>query len=502
MLGKNTSETLLKRFVRDGTIVLSNGRRTAYIQNLIEKQALMQFSEEYRPIVELLQNAIDAKIENDNYKVNVDVSEDYVIVSDPGKGMDLEDLLTDLVLPFKTGKADSLDVSRGRFGVGFYAALGYLIRNPMTLLEVDSKKNGEAYKIIFTCKNGKGSGLSFKIAKSDKKERGTDVKLVGLNAFNANKCVNQIENYLYFLNPEDAKIIVNGCQINTLDHDSMVSAPGQGKFNMYLNMKRGSGMLKIFSKGILIEKMETDSYVNFELDLPDVGLTEGRSKIKEEGLEVSAKRCIEMVLNYGSQNRGNSERTYMALNFLDHFNSWLTEKGRKDVVLKNLPPKRLKEMIGNLQLIDAGNSSGLEEFIDTSNLIFVGEGVKEYCLKNGIETIGAMDYIKSRDLFDDITNSDELMVGVMKQLIGAGFDGKMCAARYVAINPEGSPFFKCYNKDESKLDFYINIAHPIFSKPDGFDRYALNTMLRQAGVTSDSTIGKPMPIQKFGVKYA
>ncbi|AUX25340.1 heat-shock protein [Sorangium cellulosum] len=91
-------------------------------QRILSRTIYAQASSRVGPLRELLQNALDAS--PPGARIDVRSSEDgrEISVTDHGRGMTRTELLTDLLVPFRSGKAGEPDAI-GEHGIGFFSAL-------------------------------------------------------------------------------------------------------------------------------------------------------------------------------------------------------------------------------------------------------------------------------------------------------------------------------------------------------------------------------------------
>lgn len=91
-------------------------------QRILARTIYDQASSRVGPLRELLQNALDAS--PPGARIDVRSSEDgrEISVTDHGRGMTRTELLTDLLVPFRSGKAGEPDAI-GEHGIGFFSAL-------------------------------------------------------------------------------------------------------------------------------------------------------------------------------------------------------------------------------------------------------------------------------------------------------------------------------------------------------------------------------------------
>lgn len=112
----------------------------AYLLKVLEEETHRQFAHPLRPIIELILNAVDASL-TQPARVDVRIGKATVTVSDAGVGMDLQTILSRLLIPFATDKRAGIDL--GRFGVGFFSVIGLGLPDPSSLSVEIETGNGE-----------------------------------------------------------------------------------------------------------------------------------------------------------------------------------------------------------------------------------------------------------------------------------------------------------------------------------------------------------------------
>ncbi|HVE14701.1 MAG TPA: hypothetical protein VNI01_14995, partial [Elusimicrobiota bacterium] len=173
---KESDREDLARAIRDGepvrAILARAPGRADYWRDLIQDFAQSQFSDQSRPIVELVTNSIDASRGDFPKEVDVRVSPAATEVSDRGKGMDLRTVLEKLLIPLISGKEG--EPTTGRFGVGFFSILQYL-KGPESRIEVSTSDGREAYRIVLAL-DGREPTIAFERL-PDASSRGTTVSI-------------------------------------------------------------------------------------------------------------------------------------------------------------------------------------------------------------------------------------------------------------------------------------------------------------------------------------
>ena len=73
-----------------------------YIEKILKEEVINQFSEQSRPLLEIILNSIDAKEHDeykDNYSIKVQVGVGKFVSKDNGRGMSLDEILRLLIIP-------------------------------------------------------------------------------------------------------------------------------------------------------------------------------------------------------------------------------------------------------------------------------------------------------------------------------------------------------------------------------------------------------------------
>jgi Histidine kinase-, DNA gyrase B-, and HSP90-like ATPase len=101
-------------------------RAEATVPDLAERILLRtiysQASNRIAPLRELIQNALDASPRGRSIEIRSSMDGAEITVTDHGSGMTAIEMLTDLLVPFRSGKED-VDVAIGEHGIGFFSAL-------------------------------------------------------------------------------------------------------------------------------------------------------------------------------------------------------------------------------------------------------------------------------------------------------------------------------------------------------------------------------------------
>lgn len=153
---------------------------TKYLEKILREEVVKQFNDQRRPALEVILNAIDAKPKGftGEYNVRVSLKRHNIIVSDNGTSLNLDQVLSLLIIPFHTEKNGIDEI--GRFGVGFLSNFYYCVNDLNVSIVVETDTGKEAFKIVFYSLEENVSGLRMSITKRATKKEGTTVSIKGL----------------------------------------------------------------------------------------------------------------------------------------------------------------------------------------------------------------------------------------------------------------------------------------------------------------------------------
>ncbi|MFC2149752.1 hypothetical protein ACFLQ8_03525, partial [Candidatus Auribacterota bacterium] len=278
-----------------GILNKSPGNRS-YQNDVIRDYISAQFSEENRPIIELIANSIDAVNRGDFPRdVRINLAEDGFTIKDKGSGMDINRILRSLLIPNISDKGTGVD-SIGRFGVGFYSALNYLKNEGDTLI-VDTSDGKDTYSIVFTNTDG---DIRVKLIhkKTKTSKNGTTIK-AKLKDFRQVNAEDMITKHVRFNRNSD--IYLNRKRINNLKHHKVHTI---GDLDLIYSNKKavGAGKIIIAVNGIVIDQLETLGFhipQNVVIDFPPTTkLAIGRNKI---AISPDAISSLKDLLSYASE---------------------------------------------------------------------------------------------------------------------------------------------------------------------------------------------------------
>lgn len=182
----------------------------AYLLKILDEEVSRQFGKPLRAIVELVLNAIDASPERPA-TVDVRTSDGAVTVSDTGIGMDLQTILSRLLVPFATDKRSGTDL--GRFGVGFFSVIGLGLPHPESLsIEIQTGSGASGWSLCVTAEGPEPSSLVCTIRRAAP-TKGTTVRVRSALLDESELCV-YLRDALHFFPTERAIIRLDGAAIN------------------------------------------------------------------------------------------------------------------------------------------------------------------------------------------------------------------------------------------------------------------------------------------------
>ena len=109
-----------------------------YLEKILREEAIKQFKDPRRPLLEVILNSIDAKPRNfdQQYEVGIKVSGYKFSSTDYGRGIKLDEILRLLIIPFSSDKSLLEDI--GKFGVGFLSTFNFCLKDTRARVIVDT----------------------------------------------------------------------------------------------------------------------------------------------------------------------------------------------------------------------------------------------------------------------------------------------------------------------------------------------------------------------------
>jgi hypothetical protein len=270
----------------------------AYLRKILREEVGRQFGHPLRPIIELILNAVDATCGQAACGVvSICVEEHRITVADSGSGMSLATILSKLLVPFSTDKIPGVDL--GRFGVGFFSALGFGLADPTSFsLQVETGDGVTGWSVCVSTAGYDAADLTVSIRETVARS-GTRVKLssalletAGTRAY--------LRDMLHFFPPERAIIQLDGVPINDgsliaggrLYEERVEGSTGVGRFHL-----GGRGLVPgitaaTYHAGVKVEACFALGELSL-LDFPAaVELTQGRDALKAGPIFAAAAKAF------------------------------------------------------------------------------------------------------------------------------------------------------------------------------------------------------------------
>jgi len=299
-----------------------------YIRRILTEEVEKQFPEHYRPFIELVLNAMDARKSGmKDYSVDIQVADGWVQVTDQGVGMDLEHLMKVFLVPFSTEKRSGTQY--GRFGVGFFSNLEFLLRRPeRTRVVVETatdrtagRKTG-AIRVEFTSNGYDVEDIVCSLERTRRPGRGTTVTVMNY-PLDQDELGSYLSRYLAYFDRERASIMVNGECINRMEShlDSGREYRLEGEFPLPYLQEKGRGVVRtllnpeevdrrptsLYSQGVLVRdapSLDREILVDFPAA---VELVEGRDGFRtDEAYHLAVESFYLSLVDYAAHMRGES----------------------------------------------------------------------------------------------------------------------------------------------------------------------------------------------------
>lgn len=181
-------------------------------ERILSRTIYAQSATRVAPLRELIQNALDASPRGAAIDVTSSLGGAEITVTDRGRGMTGDEVLTDLLVPFRSGK-ESEELAIGEHGIGFFSALEIAPR-----LEVKTRTRTEGH-ILSVEPIGKGppyADFLFTLRRLPRVEgwTGTSVRLVLEEPVSRAALVSDVTTAAAFVDPSVARIYVDGVLVN------------------------------------------------------------------------------------------------------------------------------------------------------------------------------------------------------------------------------------------------------------------------------------------------
>ena len=475
----------------DLTPIANNELARNHRAKILGEESTKQFSHEYRPLIELIANAADARPADHegDYFVDITVKRNEVIIQDNGRGMGLEDILTKLLIPFSSDKDAERDI--GRFGVGFFSSLGYCTSHPNKVrLKLQTAKDGKEYSLKIGSTSNDVTDILCNIETNTTTNSGTQVHLNF--DFKKKDLLNYLNNSLSFFDLARAKFRVNNELINSVpDSDAFydqvpINFEGiEQNCRVQIEKTEKGGTIGLFSQGVFVNFMGYKGY-NIKVDLPSSALlVEGRDEFKQDS---NYDQIIEGLVDYFCKNRKRIEQDFdpnfdmksFLLNFVSA--SKLSRYKISDVIKENI------EYLFDRDTYIVRDFDRLEQYIDLQD--FFGEEIssklyapgsqEEYyfwidCL-SGVEQL-LEDNTESVDtLPEELLETKPALVSISKYIELLARYNNCKLVRLPEPAKTKSPFIDWCN------DIYINIDHPLLSDDSFMGKYLMNSYFHRVKI--------------------
>ncbi len=280
-------------------------------ERILARTIYSQSSTRIAPLRELVQNALDASPRGRAIDIRSANGGAEVTVTDHGCGMTADAMLTDLLVPFRSGKED-VEFAIGEHGIGFFSALEIAPR-----LEVKTRTQTEGHWLRV---EPIGSGppytdFTWTIGPLPRTDgwTGTTVRLVLDEPFGRSVLATEVAIAAAFVDPSVARIYVDGVVINVARSRMRRAAKvaisaahlgSMGELELWIG-REGAGtppQVTITQRGLLVATRQdlfsapelglhrdlvraiVSAGFGFVVDLPlDVPLNKGRSGVSAQG---------------------------------------------------------------------------------------------------------------------------------------------------------------------------------------------------------------------------
>ncbi len=198
------------------TSIVEACRREATVPDLAERilsrTIYAQVATRVAPLRELVQNALDASPRGAAIDVQSGLGGTEIIVTDRGRGMTADEVLGDLLVPFRSGK-EGEDCAIGEHGIGFFSSLEIAPR-----LEVKTRTRTEGH-LLRVEPLGKGppyTDFAWSLRPLPHVEgwTGTSVRLLLDEPISRAVLASEVAAAASFVDPAVARIYVDGVLIN------------------------------------------------------------------------------------------------------------------------------------------------------------------------------------------------------------------------------------------------------------------------------------------------
>lgn len=187
-----------------------------YLRKMLDEEVRRQFGQPFRPVLELVLNAVDACVGPAPAEVDVTLEPGAVSVSDAGEGMSAHAVVAKLLVPFATNKTQSGPrPAIGRFGVGFFSVLGFGLADPESFTLHLETSNGESrVRLVIWASGARVEALTAALFVSRARDRrGTSVRISSA-ALECEPLRAYLRSSLFFFPERKARIREGAAQLN------------------------------------------------------------------------------------------------------------------------------------------------------------------------------------------------------------------------------------------------------------------------------------------------
>ncbi len=356
-----------------------------YIEKILREEIIKQFSQSNRPVLEVILNSIDAQpIEALDYTVNISAKKKKAIISDFGKGMELEDILKLLVVPFSTEKDGINEI--GRFGVGFLSTFNYCIEKPFkNIVRFETETSKGRYRADFYAEGKEVGDMKMKLSKRNRDGRNGTIVTIHRNFGNKKDLADYINGDLHTMSPLTAKLVVNNYQINNVDEKNLFVSPVElvirgKKINQRvgiaitkINPEFYTSTIQLTASGVKVHTSASAGKRDTIVYFPSaIKVVEGRDEFKiDENYNASVRGVFEAVRSYINNRERNGEFISEMIDFIP---ALMSAFGMKHLYeLPNIDEMTNDLLPGRKYALVAGQ---LNKFAD-----FFGDEVRNLCFE-------------------------------------------------------------------------------------------------------------------------
>ena len=330
---RDTESELLEHAIESGASVIDASAWASadlaqvgnYMVRLLNEDVEKQFGGGYRPLIELMQNAIDARPagHKGEYAVDMAADKDSVSVQDMGKAMTLREIITELVVPYSSGTEKTGYEKYGRFGIGFLSNLQYCLHSRNASITVRTCTGMEAWEIKFWSKSESIADLMVEVRRLDPSgvAKGTKVTVHGITP-DAAALEKYVRDYCGFIDWDACDLRFNKATINNrysyrgyefLERKVDFGNGLEGKVRVAVLKDAGSlfnkGNIR-FYQGFFVNRWWAGSEgTDILIDVPKaVDLAEQRDGfVRNDKYYKAMDAALDMMLEFADSNKGDAK---------------------------------------------------------------------------------------------------------------------------------------------------------------------------------------------------